>query len=144
MFNHHEETRRTNSDQLHLLIQFDAQTFITMNTADLRQTQVSAQLSAPTPPTPRSTPELSTPEMWSAIFDLQMQMHYLLRKLDQLEAQLHEENATRTIWLPNVFLANNADPELPYAHTPTAITAGQSWDVDEWDEIVKKVIGECN
>jgi hypothetical protein len=71
-----------------------------------------------------------------------MQMQYLLRKLDQLQAQLNEENSTRTIWLPHVFLTNKPDPGLPNTDTPMAITAGQSWDVDEWDEIVQKVIGE--
>lgn len=70
-------------------------------------------------------------------------MHQLLWRLDQLEIELDEFREARTIWLPHVFLAQKADIRVD---NTMEVSGGdlnkQSWDAEEWDSIVRKVIGD--
>lgn len=75
------------------------------------------RLIAEAPPAPQSTPEPDrSSSAWPAICNLELQINYLLRKLDELEARIHEANSERAIWLPNVFLSLDGQTELGDLH----------------------------
>ena len=102
----------------------------------------------PIPPTPQSTPELGgSSGTWPAICDLQVQIHHLLRKLDQLEARMSEADSMRTIWLPGVFLTRDNDLKTEKGHEGvigSADTYTAHIDTEEWDAIVSGIIEGCS
>lgn len=101
----------------------------------------------PTPPTPRPTPENGgIYTAWPVICDLQIQMHYLLRKLDELEARMNDVDTARTIWRPSIFLSQSSEMEAIASHGHAGGSAAlttASVDEGEWEAIVKCVIGDC-